>query len=195
MPEKLYCYVDETGQDTRGELFIVGVVALGDDREAARQFLRECEESSGKHKRKWQRSQWRRRLAYIESALSSPLFRERLFFVRYTQTTDYVSCVPDAIARVIHAAAQTSDVRPTIFIDGLAKQERHRVGSSLRRLGVSSRKVRGLRDESDEFIRLSDALAGFVRDALEQQSSQISDLYRDAVRRQVIQDLTLEDGQ
>ncbi|MBI2599976.1 hypothetical protein HYW43_03590 [Candidatus Daviesbacteria bacterium] len=31
--QKLYCYVDETGQDTQGELFIVSVVVAKNDRE------------------------------------------------------------------------------------------------------------------------------------------------------------------
>lgn len=34
----------------------------------------------------------------------------------------------------------------------------------LRRIGVHTEKVRGLRDESDEFIRLMDAIAGLIRE-------------------------------
>jgi hypothetical protein len=33
MTEKLYCYVDETGQDTRGDLYIVSVVVADDERD------------------------------------------------------------------------------------------------------------------------------------------------------------------
>ncbi|MBI2601076.1 hypothetical protein HYW42_03920 [Candidatus Daviesbacteria bacterium] len=34
----------------------------------------------------------------------------------------------------------------------------------MRRIGVHTEKVRGLRDESDEFIRLMDAIAGLIRE-------------------------------
>lgn len=43
-------------------------------------------------------------------------------------------------------------------------------------------KIRGVRDESDEFIRLADALAGFVWDALEGDSYALP-LYRAAIRQ------------
>ena len=33
MTQKFYCYVDETGQDTQGELFIVSVVIADQERE------------------------------------------------------------------------------------------------------------------------------------------------------------------
>jgi hypothetical protein len=48
------------------------------------------------------------------------------------------------------------------------------------------KKIRGLRDESDEFIRLADATAGFVRDALEGQAV-ARDLYARAVQQKEIQ--------
>ena len=31
--EKLYAYVDETGQDTQGTLFLLAVVVVGDERD------------------------------------------------------------------------------------------------------------------------------------------------------------------
>ncbi len=38
--QKLYCYVDETGQDTEGHLFLVSVVVTEQERES---FARELE--------------------------------------------------------------------------------------------------------------------------------------------------------
>lgn len=48
---KLYCYVDETGQDTKGDVFIVSVV-IPDDREAVLQYLEALEVRTGKGKAK-----------------------------------------------------------------------------------------------------------------------------------------------
>jgi hypothetical protein len=61
----------------------------------------------------------------------------------------------------------------------------HRFAAGVRKLGIAVRKVRGARDESDELIRLADAVAGFVRDALEG-SSVMQALFDQALRRGVI---------
>ena len=50
--KKLYCYVDETGQDTYGEKFIVVSIVVSDEREEVLDLLEEAEVKSGKTKRK-----------------------------------------------------------------------------------------------------------------------------------------------
>lgn len=40
--KKLYCYVDETGQDTKGKLFIVVVVIVENSKEEFITFLEQC---------------------------------------------------------------------------------------------------------------------------------------------------------
>ncbi len=50
---KLYCYVDETGQDTKGKLFIVVAVIVGEEKNEVEKYLESIEEQSGKGKRKW----------------------------------------------------------------------------------------------------------------------------------------------
>jgi hypothetical protein len=47
-PQKLYAYVDESGQDTLGELFLVSVVVTGEARDGLRKKLRTIERVSGK---------------------------------------------------------------------------------------------------------------------------------------------------
>ena len=46
-PQKLYAYVDESGQDTLGELFLVSVVVTGEARDGLRKKLRTIERVSG----------------------------------------------------------------------------------------------------------------------------------------------------
>jgi hypothetical protein len=48
--EKLYLYVDETGQDTGGRLFIVGVVVTDEENETYRHRCQAIEHESGKGK-------------------------------------------------------------------------------------------------------------------------------------------------
>jgi len=48
MPQKLYCYVDESGQDTRGKLFVVSVVVAAEDRGISLEQLEKIEDETGK---------------------------------------------------------------------------------------------------------------------------------------------------
>lgn len=49
---KLYCYVDETGQDTEGTFFLVALVITGSERDELRKFLIHAETNSKKGKLK-----------------------------------------------------------------------------------------------------------------------------------------------
>jgi hypothetical protein len=91
-------------------------------------------------------------------------------------------------ARALTTAAAGQPYHATVLIDGLRREERPRIGLGLRQLRVAAKKIRGLRDESDEFIRLADATAGFVRDYLEGQLY-VGQLYQAGVRNGVIQEV------
>ena len=49
---KLYCYVDESGQDPQSEIFIVAVVVTGEQRDKLLQPCEQLEKVSGKRKDK-----------------------------------------------------------------------------------------------------------------------------------------------
>ena len=68
-PAKLYAYVDESGQDTQGALFVVAVVVAGSAREALRRRLHRIERLSGKRERKWTNTRPAQREAYIRQVL------------------------------------------------------------------------------------------------------------------------------
>ncbi len=51
--EKLYCYVDETGQDTKGAIFIVAAIISDGEQSVLEKFLLGCEKASGKGIKKW----------------------------------------------------------------------------------------------------------------------------------------------
>lgn len=94
---KLYCFVDESGQDTKGELFLVAIILhdttnliLLEDK------LELLEKQTGKSKLKWKKT--------------------------------------------------NKDIK------------------------IKYRKIRGIKDEQNVFIRLADTMAGFLRDMTEKQS-------------------------
>lgn len=53
---KLYCYVDETGQDAGSEAFVVVAVVTEEQQEELRNALTGIEELAGTGKRKWHKS-------------------------------------------------------------------------------------------------------------------------------------------
>jgi hypothetical protein len=157
---KLYAHVDETGQETQGKLFLVAVVLCGPDKERLDQYLLQVEATSGKG-RKWHRSSFATRLAYLSAVPSFPLLRGAIHSGTYRDTHDYVESTIDATARALTSQPPS---RLTVIVDGLKRREVHRFASGLRSRGIPVHKVRGLREEADSILRLADAMAGFLRD-------------------------------
>lgn len=184
---KLYCYVDETGQDTKGALFLVSLVIIEKERDSLRKLLRQIEERSGKTSRKWTHTTMKQKEAYLKEIVRAHAFRGKIFYQQFSQTTKYLACIIEAIAKGIIRKAPR-EYRAVILIDGLGKHERRIVGSGLRARNVRTEKIRGLRDESDEFIRLADAVVGFVRDTLEGRAY-AQTFYNKALKEKIIEQL------
>lgn len=166
-PKKLYCYIDETGQDTGGKLFIVAVVITETNRDQIVKQLEEIEKSSAKGKVKWIKAKPEANRLYIKFVLETDIFRGKLFYSKYRQTVDYVPLTILSAAKAILAFADNK-YKAVVLIDGLPKTRQRWFGSQLRRLHVSTEKVRGIRkEENDSLMRLADAVAGFVRAAAE----------------------------
>lgn len=162
--KKLYCYVDETGQDTKGELFIVSIVVASKDREELRNLLDNIEEKTGKKKTKWIQTKKQYKVAYIDHVLNAKAFRNKIFYSLLKDTKAYREVTLITIASAITIVKENDRYKASIFIDGLQKKEIPRVGAGLRKIGVHTEKVRGVRDENDALIRLADAISGLVRE-------------------------------
>jgi hypothetical protein len=163
--DKLYAYVDESGQDTSGAFYVVSVVITDEFRDKLAQKLLLAESSSGKRFAKWSKSYLHRR-KYIEKVLLISDLKHRLFYASFTETTHYL----ETTARVTAAALESTKIEnkgfATVYIDGLRKAEAIKVKRVLRAFRIKVHKVRGIRkEENDPFIRLADALCGLVRNA------------------------------
>ena len=188
MIHKLYCYVDETGQDTLGELFIVAVVITAEERDELRQTCIDIEAISRKGTRKWVKSTHDRRLAYIQRVLRRSEIRGKLYFAEYRSPQDYLSATVETIGSALGLPAN-NEHKATVFIDGLSRSSERGVGLLLRRSGLPIQKVRGLNDESEPLIRLADAVCGFVRGAIEG-NTDMRTLLDEALRTGVVIDLS-----
>jgi hypothetical protein len=168
---KLYCYVDETGQDTKGELFIVVVILVtGDKKDQLESDLELIEVQSGKGKRKWIKVRQKEKCRYLTLIQDIKGTKGTVFYSEYINTTEYEEVTVLTIENAINWYTYQNKIheyKATIVIDGLNKRVGERISASLRKAGIKIRKVRGERDESNALIRLADAFAGGIREAKE----------------------------
>lgn len=181
--QKLYCYVDESGQDTQGALFLVSVVIAEKETDSLREKLVKIEKESGKMEGKWHKTSLDRRVSYIRKVFSSSEFKNKILFSIYRQTKEYVDLTILTTAKAVLNKA-SGNYKVTVIVDGLSRHERRRFASGLRRLRVRVKKVRGAKDENDPLIRLADAAAGFFRDHLEGEAY-AAELYKLAISGKV----------
>jgi len=162
-PIRLYAYVDETGADARSDVFIVAVIIVDNRRDKLRERLRTIELDSYKASKKWTKATHKQRVDYSRAICQTQELVDAIFYGVTAKPTNYLFSTAQTIRRAISLAADDQAVRVTILIDGLEKSLRHDVKRVVQDQQIAVNKVRGLRDESDEFIRLADTIAGLVR--------------------------------
>jgi hypothetical protein len=170
-----------------GALFLVSVVVTGEAREGLRKKLRTIERVSGKQAKKWSKARLTERVAYLQSVFQLGELTGCIYYARYHDTRAYVDLMIFSTAKALHA--QGAALRQaTVIVDGLSRPERPRFAAGLRKLRLRVHKVRGARDQSDELIRLADAIAGGVRDSLEGDAI-IRPLFAQAERRGLVHEV------
>ena len=162
--QKLYAYVDESGQDTEGKFFVVGIVVTEENRDRIMKELEAIEEASGKNTIKWHSARPQYREKYLSLVARSPLLINQAFFDTFTNGKQYIEMSSYATARAILRKAE-KDYSASIFVDGFNKRELSRFEQGLKELRIKKRKFRGVRrDENNALIRFADAVCGLVRD-------------------------------
>lgn len=185
--KKIYCYIDESGQDTKGELFIVSVVVAGNDKDILQNELEQIEKDSGKHKYKWGKTNISSRLKYLQKIVSNKKYKYSIFFSKY-KTMDFDLAAIQTISKTVHYKTNKHDYKTSVYIDGLAKSKRHFYAKELRNLGVRTQKIKGvMKDENNSLIRLADAISGWIRDVIEQNiDDDLSKVYRKGIKNKVL---------
>lgn len=101
MTVKFFCYVDESGQDTQGQLFVVGVVLTSDQRDELKRHCEALEQQSGKRRLKWYEAEHTARMAYMRSLLHTLPSSVQLYFATYQHSLDYFGLTVNALARAL----------------------------------------------------------------------------------------------
>ena len=77
--KKLYCYVDETGQDAGSNFFVVVSVVSGEEQNKIRNDLLNLESSSKVHARKWFNSRSPAKEQFLRAVIKEQLARGDLY--------------------------------------------------------------------------------------------------------------------
>src|SRR5947208_1431002 len=107
---KLYCYVDETGQDTLGKLFIVVSIVVENNKEGILTFLEEAEKKSGKTRRKWIKTRDAERTKYLDMTLSDPRLRRNIYYHIFHNTKEYEDLIVLTIGKSINLYVQSHSI-------------------------------------------------------------------------------------
>jgi hypothetical protein len=164
--QKLYCYVDETGQDTKGRFYIVVAIASTQPRDELYEALVAAEHESGKGKLKWHKNSTKKRDAYIAKTLQAGIKLHVYYQVFEGTELSYEMTTVYATASAINSFVLRENIKSykaTVIIDGLPRSQQGHVGKLLRNAGIKTKSVRGERDEANPGIRLADAVAGLLR--------------------------------
>jgi hypothetical protein len=162
--QKLYCYVDETGQDARSSVFIVVAVVKAGEQEDARVALTRIEQAAKTNQLKWHKTETSRRLKYLNLVLENHAGGE-VFFGSFEKPLPFFFPMLEVIEAAIKVMARPPYIT-RIFVDGIDRKKAAELTNALRVRGVSLEMVRARRDESEALIRLADMWAGCIRAAL-----------------------------
>ncbi len=176
--QKLCCYVDENGQDTMGNLFIVSVVVTEENRDELLSLCEKLEEVSGKKKDKWGGAKHDKRMRYINHIFADDRFKGLLRYEVFKNTKDYDTATVTAIVSSVKWDKPIGKYTTMVYVDGLSKLKRKEYGARLRHMGLPVRRIKSIaRDETNALTRLADSVAGFVRDAIDGKSEEIKELF------------------
>ncbi len=163
--QKIYAYVDESGQDTEGLIFVVSILIFEEEKEVLEAELERIEKESGKKNLKWHKSGRNERMRYIGGLIDAKIMQEKIFYDVFGDSKKYIEMTSYATAKAILKKVD-DDYKATVFVDGLKRGEFAVFVKGLRDLRIKTKKIRGIKkDENNIFIRLVDAICGLVRDA------------------------------
>ena len=162
--QKIYCYVDETGQDAGSEFFVVVAVATDKEQNLLRSQLFEIESLTKIGQRKWHKSQFKRNKYYLQLLLKREIGNREIYFGHYKKPIPYFLPMLETIEKAILDKVEM-DYKTIVSVDGIDKKKASELTNALRLRKIKLEFVRSVRDESEPLIRLADRWAGCIRAA------------------------------
>jgi len=147
---KIYCYMDETGQDTAGRFFAVSILITENEREELLKCIEEIEQVSNKRNTKWKKARPETRKHYFEMISDLLELREKLFVVTYKDSKEYLVHTADAITKSIR---KKKAHRAIIYVDALNNSEQSKLKKQLQpSINIPTQVRSARREENNAFI-------------------------------------------
>lgn len=159
--QKLYCYVDETGQDSGTEFFVVVAVVSDRDQNLIRKQLFKIESSAKIGLRKWHKSKDERKRRFLQLVLEKKIGKGEIYFGRYKKPIPFFLPMLEVLEKSILDKAE-ENYKAIVYVDGIDKKKASELTSALRVRKIKLEFVRSARDESEPLIRLADRWAGCI---------------------------------
>lgn len=163
--QKLYCYVDEAGQDSGSEFFVVVAVVSAEEQNPLRIKLERIETLAGTNRKKWHKVRHENRMRYLAMVLQEKIVQGGIYIAHYRKPLPFFFPMLYVIEKAIKAFAH-GPYRLNLYVDGIDQYKAKQLTNALRATGISLRLVKSRRDESEPLIRLADMWAGCIRSAL-----------------------------
>ena len=164
--QKLNCFVDETGQDDRSELFVVAVIVSISEQESLKESLIRLEIQSKVGRKKWHKLRSPDREQFLELLLNGGLAAGEVFYGKHAKPVPFFEPMVETLTNAILAMAN-DDHQAIVYVDGIDKKKAKSLTLALREKGIKTEQVRSARDESEPLIRLADRWAGCIRSGWE----------------------------
>ncbi len=165
--KRLYCYVDETGQDAGSDYFIVVSIVTEAELQNLKTELTALEAETKIGLKKWHKSRSPEREDFLKMAVRRSLAAGEVYYAKFKRPLPFFLPLLETVERAIKDKAGNETYRATVYVDGIDKKKAKELTGGLRLKGISLKYVRSARDESEPFIRLADRWAGCIRHALE----------------------------
>lgn len=186
--QRLYCYVDESGQDTKSEVFIVVAVISDKEQYMLRQKLSEIENMAKTGHRKWHKSRSERRMKYLRLVLNQKIGKGDVYVGHFKKPLPYFLPMLEVLEKSIKKKVKEK-YRATVYIDGIDRKKAAELTNALRLRGISLEFVKSRKDESEPVIRLADMWSGCIRGAMLGKKEE-SAIFKEAKEIQYLEDIT-----
>ena len=163
--QKLYCYVDESGQDINSKMFVVVTVVVINEKNPIHNNIRTLAKETKVGRRKWRKTKPNKRIIFLKKIIKEQIGEGKIYYGCYKKPLPYFLPYLDVLEEAIkHNIA--GKYKAMVYIDGIDRKKAREMTNALRARGISLILVKSRRDESEPLIRLSDMWAGCIRSAL-----------------------------
>ncbi len=158
-------YTDESGQDTKGELFVAcTIITLSENSDNIEKELNKIEKDSNK-RNKWYKTSNLNRQNYVKKIIKlKSLGKLHIYFSIFKNKLDYSNLLGSHIAKAIINSVGDKEYKAKIFIDKTNNAVLNQIKNEIKLYRIRYQKIRGLSDQSSSLIRLADSSCGLIRD-------------------------------